>query len=39
MADQRSEVKDLIAKERKLTDEVAKKLTAAIEAFQPLYKV
>jgi F-type H+-transporting ATPase subunit alpha len=36
--EQMPEVKELIAKERKLTDEVAKKLTAAIEAFQPQFK-
>ena len=38
MKEQMPEVKELIAKERKLTDEVTKKLTAAIEAFQPQYK-
>jgi F-type H+-transporting ATPase subunit alpha len=35
---QQSGLRDLIAKERKLTDEVVKRLDAAIAAFQPLFK-
>jgi F-type H+-transporting ATPase subunit alpha len=38
MQDQQSEVRNLLAKEKKLTDAVVQKLDAAIAAFQPLYK-
>jgi F-type H+/Na+-transporting ATPase subunit alpha len=36
--DQKADVRDLLAKERKLTDAVVQKLDAAIAAFQPLFK-
>jgi F-type H+-transporting ATPase subunit alpha len=38
MTDQAPEVRALLAKERKITDEVAKKLDAAIAAFKPQFK-
>jgi F-type H+-transporting ATPase subunit alpha len=38
MKEQMPEVRDLIAKERKMTDEVMQKLDAAIAAFQPQFK-
>ena len=38
MQDQMPEVRNLLAKEKKLTDEVTKQLDAAIAAFQPQYK-
>jgi F-type H+-transporting ATPase subunit alpha len=38
MKDQMPEVRDLVAKEKKITDEVIKKLDAAIAAFQPQFK-
>jgi F-type H+-transporting ATPase subunit alpha len=38
MQDQQPEVRNLLAKERKLTDAVTAKLDAAIAAFQPQYK-
>mgnify|MGYP001807064033 CR=1 FL=1 len=38
MKEQQPEVRELIAKEKKITDEVAKKLTAAIQAFKPQFK-
>ncbi len=38
MRDQQPEVRNLLAKERKLTDAVTAKLDAAIAAFQPQYK-
>jgi F-type H+-transporting ATPase subunit alpha len=38
MTDQAPEVRALLAKERKITDEVAKKLDAAIAAFRPQFK-
>jgi F-type H+-transporting ATPase subunit alpha len=38
MRDQQPEVRDLLAKEKKLTDAVTGKLDAAIAAFQPQYK-
>jgi F-type H+-transporting ATPase subunit alpha len=36
--DQKPDVRTLLAKERKMTDEVVKKLDAAIAEFQPLFK-
>jgi F-type H+/Na+-transporting ATPase subunit alpha len=38
MTDQMPEVRELLAKERKITDTVAQKLDAAIAAFQPQFK-
>ena len=38
MREQQPEVRDLLAKEKKLTDEVIKKLDGAIAAFQPQFK-
>ena len=38
MQDQQPEVRNLLAKEKKLTDAVVQKLDAAIAAFQPQYK-
>ncbi len=38
MKDQMPEVRDLLAKEKKLTDEVIKRLDAAITTFQPQFK-
>jgi F-type H+-transporting ATPase subunit alpha len=38
MKEQMPEVREALAKEKKLTDDVSKKLTAAIEAFQPQFK-
>jgi len=38
MTDQMPEVRELLAKERKITDQVAQKLDAAIVAFQPQFK-
>ncbi len=38
MREQMSEARDLLAKEKKLTDEVIKKLDGAIAAFQPQFK-
>ncbi len=38
MKEQMPEVRALLAKEKKITDEVAKQLTAAIAAFQPQFK-
>jgi len=38
MKEQTPEVRDLLAKEKKITDDVAKKLDAAITAFQPQFK-
>ena len=38
MRDQMPEVRELLAKERKITDQVAQKLDAAIAAFQPQYQ-
>ena len=38
MKEQRPEVRELLARERKITDEVAKQLDAAIAAFQPQFK-
>jgi len=38
MKEQMPEVRDLIAKEKKITDEVATKLNAAITAFKPQFK-
>src|SRR5262245_396203 len=39
MRDQMPEVRELLLKERKMTDEVVKKLDAAIATFQPQFKV
>ncbi|MGL4423609.1 MAG: F0F1 ATP synthase subunit alpha, partial [Gemmataceae bacterium] len=38
LKEQMPEVRDLLSKEKKLTDEVIKKLNAAIDAFQPQFK-
>jgi F-type H+-transporting ATPase subunit alpha len=38
LKEQTPEVRDLMAKEKKITDEVAKKLDAAIAAFRPQFK-
>ena len=38
MKEQMPEVRDLLAKEKKITDDVAKKLDGAIAAFQPQFK-
>jgi F-type H+/Na+-transporting ATPase subunit alpha len=38
MHDQQSEVRAQLAKEKKITDEIAKKLDAAINAFKPQFK-
>jgi F-type H+-transporting ATPase subunit alpha len=38
MHDQASEVRAQLAKEKKITDEIAKKLDAAINAFKPQFK-
>jgi F-type H+-transporting ATPase subunit alpha len=38
MKEQQPEVRDLLAKEKKMTDEVIKKLDEAIAAFQPQFK-
>jgi len=38
MKEQMPEVRDLIGKEKKITDEVAKKLGGAIDAFKPQFK-
>jgi F-type H+-transporting ATPase subunit alpha len=38
MKEQMPEVRELVGKERKMTDEVVKKLDAAIAAFQPQFK-
>ena len=38
LKEQTPEVRDLIAKEKKITDEVAKKLDAAIQTFKPQFK-
>ena len=38
LKEQTPEVRDLLAKEKKITDEVAKKLDAAIATFKPQFK-
>jgi len=38
MKDQKPEVRALLAKEKKMTDDVIKQLDAAIEAFKPLFR-
>jgi F-type H+/Na+-transporting ATPase subunit alpha len=38
MTDQMPEVREMLAKERKITDQVAQRLEAAIAAFQPQFK-
>ncbi|MCE9532904.1 MAG: F0F1 ATP synthase subunit alpha [Planctomycetes bacterium] len=38
MKEQKTEVRDALVKEKKITDEIAKNLHAAIEAFQPQFK-